>query len=170
MNRENALLLVLGLAVGLAVGFGVGVHHGGEAPAPSATTDRLTPAEEIEQWQQVGFSGDAARILVTRSRTGLTPSQLVAEMAATTPGAAPGEGPLQPPSQVRDPRQDCGLLAGGRYESPGAWERALVEAGEPWIGIVRAVGEETDATRRLDGLLAGFQRICPPPAEPAAGR
>ncbi len=157
MNRQNALILIVGLLLGLVVGYGFGVHHPGDGE-PSETG--TTPAEDVALWQELGYSEDAARVLVTRARTGLVPSQVRAELAPPPSTAA------VPTPPQRDPRQDCGRLAGPNFETPAAWEQALVEAGEPWTSIVRSVGTESDPGRRLDGLLEGFQRICPPPPAP----
>ena len=151
MDRDRVLPLVIGALLGLVAGFGLGVHHGTDA-VPS-------PAEDVAGWQELGYSEDAARVLVTRARTGLVPSQVRAELA---PPAPPAAAPTPTPP-LRDPRQECARLTGPNFESPAAWERALVQAGEPWASVVRAVGDEADPERRLDGLLAGFQRLCPPP-------
>jgi hypothetical protein len=159
VNRDKALPLIIGLLVGLAVGFGFGVHHGG-ASAPSEVAP--SPAEDVARWQELGYSEDAARVLVTRARTGLLPSQVRTELAPPPPRPAAAPAPSPP----RDPRQDCARLAGPSFESPADWERALAQAGEPWSSVVRAVGDETNPARRLDGLLAGFQRICPPQEQP----
>lgn len=165
MKRENVLPLVLGLVIGLLVGLAFGVHHPGQR-AEQLTPP--TPAEELALWQEIGFNGDAARVLVTRSRTGLVPSQVMAELTATAQGPAPQVPATQASALApRDPNLDCARLAGPNFESPADWERALLGAGEPWASIARSMASETDATRRLDGLLAGFQVFCPPAAAPA---
>lgn len=153
MDRTTAVSAAAGLAAGLVLGFALGMRHR-PPPAPP------TPQEEVALWQQIGFSEDAARVLVTRSRAGMLPSQVRAELSAGQAAADPAAVPV--PGERR--RADCARLAAEGSVSPGAWERALLEAGEPWAGVALAVQAETDAARRLDGLLAGFRALCP--AEP----